>query len=81
MLHLVGYFEYNETNGGDGEIMCQVNVYIERDGGEELVMENVDVLEHRGGDIFLRSLFGEEKILPLSIKLISLVNNKIVLEG
>jgi predicted RNA-binding protein len=60
--------------------MCQANVYIEHGGREELVMENVDVLEPKKGEIFIRSLFGEEKVLPLRIKLISLVNNKIILQ-
>ena len=60
--------------------MCQANAYIERGGIEEIVMENVDILEPKGENLFLRSLFGEQKMLPLRIKLISLVNNKIILE-
>jgi len=60
--------------------MCQVNAYIERGGIEELVMENVDVLEPEGEKLFLLSIFGEQKVLPLRIKRISLVNSKITLE-
>ncbi|MDI6775862.1 MAG: CooT family nickel-binding protein [Syntrophales bacterium] len=60
--------------------MCQANAYIERGGVEEVVMENVDILEPEGGKLFLRSIFGEQKILPLRIKRISLVNCKIILE-
>jgi len=63
-----------------GEFMCQVNAYIERGGIEELVMENVDVLEPEGEKLFLLSIFGEQKVLPLRIKRISLVNSKITLE-
>ena len=60
--------------------MCQANAYIKRGGIEEVIMENVDILKPEGGKLFLRSIFGEQKILPLRIKRISLVNNKIILE-
>jgi len=60
--------------------MCEANVYIDRDGVEELIMENVDVLEPEAGKLFIRSIFGEQKILPNRIKHISLVNHKIILE-
>ena len=60
--------------------MCQVNAYLERGGIEELIMENVDILEPEGQKLFLRSIFGEEKILPLRIKRVSLVHNRIILE-
>jgi predicted RNA-binding protein len=60
--------------------MCEANVYIDRDGVEELIMENVDVLEPQAGKLFIRSIFGEQKILSNRIKHISLVNHKIILE-
>ncbi|MFA4916912.1 MAG: CooT family nickel-binding protein [Syntrophales bacterium] len=60
--------------------MCQINAYVERGGIEELIMENVDIVEPEGKNISLRSIFGEQKVLPLRIKYISMVNNKITLE-
>ncbi len=60
--------------------MCEANAYIETDGKEELFLENVDVLKPEGGKIFMKSLFGEQKFFEGSIKEISLIKHKIILE-
>jgi predicted RNA-binding protein len=61
--------------------MCEANVYLLRGGHEELIMESVDVLEPRGKDeIYLRSIFGEQKTLHARIKTTSLLEHRIVLE-
>ena len=60
--------------------MCETNVYIETDGGEELYLENVDVLTPEKGKIHMRNLFGEQKLFEGSIKEISLIKHKIILK-
>ncbi|MCU0556697.1 MAG: CooT family nickel-binding protein [Desulfobacterales bacterium] len=41
--------------------MCDINVFVRHDGHEQMVMENVDVVEDRGGRFHLTNIFGEEK--------------------
>lgn len=62
--------------------MCETNAYIEKDGKEELYLENVDVLvpNTRDGKIYLKNIFGEQKVFEGSIKEISLNRHKIVLK-
>lgn len=59
--------------------MCEANAYIETEGGEELYLENVDILRPEGGRIFMKSLFGEEKVFDGSIKEISIIKRRIIL--
>ena len=60
--------------------MCEANAYIYKDGKEELYLENVDIMRPEEGKIFLKNLFGEQKIFDGDIKEISLLKHKIVLE-
>lgn len=60
--------------------MCEANAYINRNGQEELYLENVDLLIPEGNKIFLRNLFGEQKTFNGSLKEISLLKHKIILE-
>jgi predicted RNA-binding protein len=60
--------------------MCEANAYIYKDGSEELYLENVDIMKPEEGKIFLKNLFGEQKIFEGEIKEISLLRHKILLE-
>ncbi len=60
--------------------MCEANVYLLKDGQEELVMEEVDIIRPEEGKYYLRSVMGEQKIIDGQIKSISLVNHKIIME-
>lgn len=60
--------------------MCEANAYIYKDGSEELYLENVDVMRPEEGKIFLKNLFGEQKVFEGEIKEISLLRHRIVLE-
>ncbi len=60
--------------------MCETNVYIAGDGGEELYLDNVDILRPEDGGIYLKNLFGQEKLFEGSIKEINLSKHRIVLE-
>jgi predicted RNA-binding protein len=60
--------------------MCEANAYIYKNGKEELYLESVDILIPEGNKIFLKNLFGEQKVLEGHIKEISLLKHKIVIE-
>ncbi|MBW1699367.1 MAG: CooT family nickel-binding protein [Deltaproteobacteria bacterium] len=61
--------------------MCEANAYIYRDGNEELLLESVDIVEpEKDGSFRLRSIFGEQKIIKGKIKLMNLVEHKIIFE-
>jgi len=60
--------------------MCEANAYILKDGNEELYLENVDIMRPEEGRIYLRNLFGEQRVFEGTIKEISLLKHRIVLE-
>ena len=60
--------------------MCEASAYLIQDGNEELILENVDELYKEGGTIRMVNLFGDQKVLEAHIKMISFVENKIVLK-
>jgi predicted RNA-binding protein len=59
--------------------MCEANVYIDKDGIEELILESVDIVEPQDdGSFRLVSIFGEQKIVKGTLKTMKLVDHKIV---
>jgi len=58
--------------------MCETNAFLERGGGEELLLENIDVIEVVDGTFRLINIFGEEKKIKGSLKKFSLRESKIV---
>ncbi len=60
--------------------MCESNVYIIKNGKEELILEDVDIMEKEGNQIRMKSIFGEEKVIKAKLKKLSLVEHKILLE-
>jgi predicted RNA-binding protein len=60
--------------------MCEASAYLIQDGKEELVLENVDELHTEGDTIKMINLFGDQKVLDARIKMISFMENKIVME-
>ncbi|MEJ2696855.1 MAG: CooT family nickel-binding protein [Candidatus Sulfobium sp.] len=60
--------------------MCEANAYVIKDGGEELYLENVDIMKPEEGKVFLKNLFGEQKVFEGQIKEVSLLRHKILLE-
>jgi len=61
--------------------MCDVNAYIIKDGKEELYLENVNVAKSEEGKVFLRNLFGEQKVFEGAIREFSLPGHRLLLEG
>ena len=60
--------------------MCQSNAYLEQDGQQQLVIEDVGLVRPEGDKILLISIFGEERLVDANIKMIDLLHHKIVLE-
>jgi predicted RNA-binding protein len=59
--------------------MCEANVYLEKNGVEELVMESVDILEPEGEETFrLVGIFGDQKMIRGRLKAMKLVDHRIV---
>lgn len=60
--------------------MCDTNAYVKKGGTEELYLESVDILKPEDGRIFLKNLFGEQKVFDGRIKEISFLKRRIILE-
>jgi predicted RNA-binding protein len=59
--------------------MCEAAAYVLKDGREELVLADVDVIEPDGDHLRLVNIFGEQKILKARILSLNLVNHKVIL--
>jgi len=60
--------------------MCETNAYIEKNGNEELYLESVDIIKPEIGRIYMKNIFGEERLFEGSIKEISLNRHKVILK-
>ncbi|UCC66704.1 MAG: CooT family nickel-binding protein [Deltaproteobacteria bacterium] len=60
--------------------MCEANVYLDKDGEEELLLEAVYLIEPEGEKLRLENIFSEQKILKATFKLLALSEDKIVLK-
>ena len=59
--------------------MCEAAAYMLKNGREELVLQDVDVIEPEGENLRLVNIFGEQKVLKASILSLNLVNHKVLL--
>lgn len=61
--------------------MCEANAYLIKGDQEELILESVDVIKPNDeGGYQLVSIFGEQKSVAGTIKMMNLVEHKIVFE-
>ena len=61
--------------------MCLSRVYVDRNGNEELLMEEIASLEIEGEKLLLKTLFGEQKKIEANIKQIDFLTHSIFLEN
>jgi len=61
--------------------MCEAHAYLLKKDGEEILMENVDILEVEGDEIRMVDIFGEQKILKARIRSYNGPENRILLEA
>lgn len=61
--------------------MCEADVYMLRQGQEELLMEKVDrIVPGEDGNIFMENVFGERKVIRGRIREMELVHHRVVVE-
>ena len=62
--------------------MCQMKIMQDKDGQQELVMEDVSQLEVVEDGIRISTLFEEPKLIPgVTIKTIDFLSGKTILQG
>jgi len=61
--------------------MCESKVILNRDGREELVMEDVVKIEVKGDKLVIYGILGEKKEIIGKVVLMDLVGHKIIVEG
>ena len=59
--------------------MCEATAYVLKDGREELILQDVDLIEPDGDNLRLVNIFGEQKVLKAKILSLNLVNHKVLL--
>lgn len=63
-----------------GEKMCQMSVYLEEDGKQELILENATLLEVNSDGALVTTLFAEPKtVAGALVKKIDFLAGKVVL--
>ena len=60
--------------------MCDLKVYVAKQGKEELLLEAVNVVRVEEGEVIVRNLFGEEKKVKGAVREVSLIKNRLVVE-
>jgi predicted RNA-binding protein len=62
--------------------MCEASAYlIEEDGKEDLYLKDVDIVRPEDGKLYLRDIYGEQKVIEAEITEINLLNHRIVLKN
>jgi predicted RNA-binding protein len=59
--------------------MCEASAYVLRNGQEELLLKDVDIVEHDREGLRLVNIFGEQTVIKAEIRELNLVNHKIIL--
>jgi len=63
-----------------GGNMCESNVYLLKEGKEELVLEDISILRPEKDELYLQNIFGEQKKIRARIKELNLIDHRIILE-
>lgn len=59
--------------------MCEANAYLRREGGEELIMEAVDLVRPEPEGVFLVNIFGDQRLVDAEIEALELAAHRVVL--
>jgi predicted RNA-binding protein len=59
--------------------MCEATAYLIKNGQEELILKDVDVVEPDGDQLRLVNIFGEQKVIKAEIHSLNLINHKVLL--
>jgi predicted RNA-binding protein len=61
--------------------MCLAKVYLSKNGQNDLILEDVNLLQTKRGKLHIRTVFGEQKELWATIKEVDFQHSSIVLEN
>lgn len=61
--------------------MCEAHAFVLKDGKEEMILENVDLVDLEGDEVRLVSIFGEQKVLKARLKQYNNSERKILFEA
>lgn len=59
--------------------MCEATAYLWRNGREEVLLSDVDIIEPEGDGLRLVNIFGEQKLVRAEIWKLNLVEHKVIL--
>jgi predicted RNA-binding protein len=59
--------------------MCEAAAYIMKNGAEELLLSDVDIIEPEGDSLRLVNIFGEQRVIKAVIHRLNLVEHKVIL--
>lgn len=59
--------------------MCETNVYVEKDGEQEVLMKDVISITPQGDKLLLVDLFGEQKQIKADFKELKLLEHMVIL--
>lgn len=59
--------------------MCEATAYLWRNGREEVLLPDVDIIEPEGDGLRLVNIFGEQKLVRAEIWKLNLVEHKVIL--
>jgi len=59
--------------------MCEATAYLLKNGQEELILQDVDIIEPDGDSVRIVNIFGEQKVLKAEIHSLNLINHKVIL--
>ena len=60
--------------------MCEADAYLAENGCEKLVLERVDKVIPSDTEVYLENIFGQRKTVQGRIKMLMLVDHRIILE-
>lgn len=61
--------------------MCEVHVYLQKNDGQEKIMESVEYVQADGSEITARNIFGEQKTVQARFILFDSSRNTILLQS
>jgi predicted RNA-binding protein len=59
--------------------MCEATAYLLKNGREEMILKDVDVIEPDGDNLRIVNIFGEQKVLKAEIHSLNLIDHKVLL--
>lgn len=62
------------------QAVCDLKAYLKKNDKEELLLESVNQVRTEGGEVILRNLFGEERRVTGTLREVSLVKNRLIVE-